>query len=163
MRLSSISNLPAPITPCRIRTIEKVKAILEHPEVKAVIPAENQIAWSTGAEIISGRKMRELYLLKSKVELSGTHLTDARPNYDQYHKPIVDFTFDREGGNIFGRVTGPNIGKPLAILLDGKVESAPNIRSKIRDKGQIQLGGQRPTLTPRILPPYFAPVRFRRR
>jgi len=121
---------------------EKVKAILEHPDVKAAIPAEDQIAWSTGSEIISGRKLRQLYLLKSKVELSGRHLTDARPNYDQYHKPIVDFTFDREGGNIFGRVTGPNIGKPLAILLDSKVESAPNIKSKIRDKGMIQLSGQ---------------------
>ncbi len=121
---------------------EKVKAILEHPDVKAAIPAEDQIAWSTSTEIISGRKLRELYLLKSKVELSGRHLTDARPNYSQYHKPIVDFTFDREGGNIFGRVTGPNIGKPLAILLDGKVESAPNIKSKIRDKGMIELSGQ---------------------
>lgn len=121
---------------------EKVKAILEHPDVKAAVPADNQVAWSTRAELASGRKLRELYLLKSKVELSGRHLTDARPNYDQYHKPIVDFTFDREGGNIFGRVTGPNIGKPLAILLDSKVESAPNIRSKIRDKGQIQMGGQ---------------------
>jgi protein-export membrane protein SecD len=93
---------------------EKVKAILEHPDVKAAIPAEDQIAWSRGAEIINGRKSHELYLLKSKVELTGRHLTDARPNYDQYRKPIVDFTFDREGGNIFGRVTGPNIGKPLA-------------------------------------------------
>jgi SecD/SecF fusion protein len=121
---------------------EKVKAILEHPNVKAAIPAEDQIAWSTGSEIIGGRKLRQLYLLKSKIELSGRHLTDARPNYDQYHKPRVDFTFDREGGNIFGRVTGPNIGKPLAILLDGKVESAPNIKSKIRDQGVIDLSGQ---------------------
>jgi protein-export membrane protein SecD len=121
---------------------EKVKAILEHPDIKAAIPPEDQIAWSRGSELVSGRKLHELYLLKSKVELSGTHLTDARPNYDQYHKPIVDFTFDREGGNTFGRVTGPNIGKPLAILLDGKVESAPNIKSKIRDKGMIQLSGQ---------------------
>ncbi|MCX6833132.1 MAG: protein translocase subunit SecD [candidate division Zixibacteria bacterium] len=121
---------------------EKVKAILEHPDVKAAIPAEDQIAWSRGTELVSGRKLRELYLLKSKVELSGRHLTDARPNYDQYHKPRVDFTFDREGGNIFGRVTGPNIGKPLAILLDGKVESAPNIKSKIRDQGVIDLTGQ---------------------
>jgi protein-export membrane protein SecD len=121
---------------------EKVKAILDQQQIKDAIPPEDQIAWSRGAEIVSGRKLRQLYLLKSKVELSGTHLTDARPNYDQYHKPIVDFTFDREGGNIFGRVTGPNIGKPLAILLDGKVESAPNIRSKIRDKGMIELSGQ---------------------
>lgn len=122
--------------------VEKVKAILENPEIKASIPADNQVTWSTGTELMSGRKMHQLYVLKKKVELSGRHLTDARPNYDQYHKPIVDFTFDREGGNIFSRLTGANIGKPLAILLDGRVESAPNIKSKIRDKGMIQMGGQ---------------------
>lgn len=121
---------------------EKIKAIFNHPEIQSQIPPDNQIAWSTGVDTKSGRKVRELYLLKSKVELSGAHLTDARPSYDQYHKPVVDFTLDREGGNQFGRVTGPNIGKPLAILLDGKVESAPMIRSKIRDKGQITMGGQ---------------------
>ncbi len=121
---------------------EKVKAILESGEVKSAIPAEDQVAWGRSTDIVNGRRVRPLYLLKSKVELSGSHLTDARPNYDQYHKPIVNFTFDREGGNIFARVTGPNIGKPLAILLDGKVESAPNIRSKIRDKGEIELSGQ---------------------
>ncbi len=122
--------------------VEKVKAILENPAVKSLIPSDDQIAWSTATELVGGRKMHSLYILKGKVELSGRHLTDARPNYDQYHKPIVDFTLDREGGNTFGRVTGPNIGKPLAILLDGKVESAPTIRAKIRDKGQIQMGGQ---------------------
>ncbi len=118
-----------------------VDRILEDPAIKAVIPPDVEFAWSTRSELINGQRIRPLYLLKKKVEMSGTHLTDANPNYDQFHKPVVDFVFDREGGEMFGRVTGPNIGKPLAILLDGKVESAPNIRSKIRDKGQITLGG----------------------
>ncbi len=118
-----------------------VDAIINSPEVKAIIPSDDEFAWSTGDEMASGRKIRKLYLLKKKTELSGAHLTDARPNYDQYHKPIVNFTLDREGGQIFGRLTGPNIGKPLAILLDGRVESAPTIQSRIRDKGQITMGG----------------------
>lgn len=118
-----------------------VDRILEDPSIKSVIPPDVEFAWSTRSELMNGQQIRPLYLLKKKVEMSGTHLTDANPNYDQFHKPVVDFVFDREGGEMFGRVTGPNIGKPLAILLDGKVESAPNIRSKIRDKGQITLGG----------------------
>ncbi len=118
-----------------------VNRILDDPAIKAAIPPDVEFAWSTRSELINGQKIRPLYLLKKKIEMSGTHLTDANPNYDQFHKPVVDFVFDREGGEMFGRVTGPNIGKPLAILLDGKVESAPNIRSKIRDKGQITLGG----------------------
>ncbi len=120
----------------------RVNAIIESPEVKAVIPSDNQLAWGTREELVNGQNVRKLYLLKSKTELSGAHLTDARPNYDQYHSPIVEFNLDREGGQIFGRVTGPNIGKPLAILLDGRVESAPTIQSKIRDQGQITLSGQ---------------------
>ncbi len=118
-----------------------VNRILDDPKIKAAIPPDVEFAWSTRSELINGQRIRPLYLLKKKIEMSGTHLTDANPNYDQFHKPVVDFVFDREGGEMFGRVTGPNIGKPLAILLDGKVESAPNIRSKIRDKGQITLGG----------------------
>jgi protein-export membrane protein SecD len=120
----------------------RVNAIIRSPEVLAVVPSDNELAWNTREELIDGRGVRQLYLLKSKTELSGAHLTDARPNYDQYHSPVVDFTLDREGGQIFGRVTGPNIGKPLAILLDGRVESAPTIQSRIRDQGQITLGGQ---------------------
>jgi len=46
----------------------------------------------------------------------------------------------KEGGRLFASLTGANIGKPLAIVLDGKVESAPIIQSKIRDRGQIELG-----------------------
>lgn len=120
---------------------EKVKSILDLPEVQAAIPNDDQIAWSTRDEMVSGRPVRKLYLLKKKVQLDGSRLTDARPNYDQYHKPVVDFTLDREGGRIMGRVSGPNIGKPLAIVLDGRVESAPVIKTKLRDKSQITLGG----------------------
>lgn len=119
-----------------------VDRLLRDPAVAAAIPPDVEFAWSTRTELINGQKIRPLYLLKKKVELTGVHLTDARPDYDQFHKPVVSFNLDREGGDIFGKVTGPNIGKPLAILLDGKVESAPNIRSKIRDQGQITLGGQ---------------------
>ena len=119
-----------------------VDRILTDPTVLAAIPPDVEFAWSTRSELVNGQRIRPLYLLKKKVELTGVHLTDARPDYDQFHKPVVSFNLDREGGETFGKVTGPNIGKPLAILLDGKVESAPNIRSKIRDQGQITLGGQ---------------------
>jgi len=75
------------------------------------------------------------------VELSGKYLVDARPTYDQFRKPEVQFTLTKKGGRIFARVTGANIDKPLAITLDGRVESAPIIRSKIRDRGAIEMGG----------------------
>lgn len=120
----------------------KVDRMLSHPDIQAAIGSDVQLAWGTRAQLINNRRVRELYVVKSKVEMTGAYLKDANPNYDQFHKPIVEFNFDREGGDKFGQVTGPNIGKPLAILLDGRVESAPTIRSKIRDRGQIEMGGQ---------------------
>jgi preprotein translocase subunit SecD len=79
--------------------------------------------------------------LKKPVEFSGKYLVDAKPEYDQYHKPEVKFTLTKEGGRRFARLTGANVGKPLAITLDGRVESAPTIQSKIRDQGVITMGG----------------------
>lgn len=119
----------------------EVDRLINNPEMRAALPPDVELAWGIRPEMINGRQRRQLYVLKKKVELTGAHLKAANPNYDQFHKPVVDFELDREGGEIFGKLTGANINKPLAILLDGRVESAPNIRSKIRDRGQITLGG----------------------
>jgi len=119
----------------------KVELLLNQPQVKALIPDDVEFAWSTRAETFQNQKFWSLYLLKKRVELSGNYLVDAKPRYDQFRKPEVNFTLTKQGGRIFARVTGANIDKPLAITLDGRVESAPIIRSKIRDTGVIEMGG----------------------
>jgi protein-export membrane protein SecD len=118
-----------------------VQKFLSDPEVLAAIPSDVQLAWSTGPVSSGGFSYpRGIYVLKSRVELSGKHLTDAQPRRDNFGKWVVDFKLDRQGGQIFSAVTGANIGKPLAIVLDNQVESAPIIQSRIRDRGQIELG-----------------------
>ncbi len=117
----------------------KVELLLSDPKVKSAIPEDDEFAWSTGSETMQGQEYWGLYLLKKRVELSGKYLVDAKPRYDQFRKPEVNFTLTKPGGRIFARVTGANIDKPLAITLDGRVESAPIIRSKIRDSGVIEL------------------------
>jgi SecD/SecF fusion protein len=119
----------------------KVDLLINQPEVKAAIPDDDELAWSTRSEVLQGQEYWGLYLLKKRVELSGKYLVDAKPRYDQFRKPEVNFTLTKPGGRIFARVTGANIDKPLAITLDGRVESAPIIRSKIRDNGVIEMGG----------------------
>ncbi|UCB52786.1 MAG: protein translocase subunit SecD [Candidatus Zixiibacteriota bacterium] len=118
-----------------------VELLLDRPEVQELIPKDDQFAFSTRAETFQNQKYWGLYLLKKRSELSGKYLVDARPTYDQFRKPEVQFTLTKKGGRIFARVTGANIDKPLAITLDGRVESAPIIRSKIRDRGVIEMGG----------------------
>ncbi len=114
---------------------------LKDPDVKKVVPKDMEFEWSTRTKSIGSMKYHTLYALKKRVEMSGKYLTDARPNWDQFRKPVVNFTLTKEGGRIFAGITGANIGKPLAITLDGTVESAPQIKSKIRDRGQITMGG----------------------
>ncbi len=120
--------------------VPRVRQMLENPEVKALIPEEVELSWSTRSQSDRGIEYMFLYVVKKQVELSGKYLTDARPAFDQFRRPIVNFQLTKEGGRIFAALTGANIGKPLAIILDGKVESAPVIQSKIRDRGQIELG-----------------------
>jgi protein-export membrane protein SecD len=118
-----------------------VELLLSRPEIQELIPKDDEFAFSTRAETFQNRRYWGLYLLKKRSELSGKYLVDARPTYDQFRKPEVQFTLTKKGGRIFARVTGANIDKPLAITLDGRVESAPIIRSKIRDRGVIEMGG----------------------
>jgi protein-export membrane protein SecD len=119
----------------------KIELILNDPKVKEVIPPDDEFAWATRTEDIQGGKYQRIYLLRKAVEFSGKYLVDAKPQYDQYRKPEVKFTLTKEGGRRFARLTGANVGKPLAILLDGRIESAPTIQSKIRDQGVITMGG----------------------
>ena len=120
----------------------KVELFLKDPDVLAVIPEDDEFAWATRIEIIQGMEYQKLYLLKKRMEFSGKYLVDARPiARDEYGKPYVNFKLTKQGGRKFARLTGANIGKPLAITLDGRVESAPEIQSKIRDEGRITMGG----------------------
>ncbi len=86
----------------------------------------------------------EVYLVNKDPELTGETIVDAR---QQISSDIgtagrfeVSLTFNREGARIFSRVTGANIGKPLAIILDRRVQSAPVIQAKIRD-GRARITG----------------------
>ncbi len=117
-----------------------VRNILARPEVKKLIPPDLEFAWGTKAQFNGGVEEEQLYVLKRQTEMSGKYLTDAKPSFDQFRKPIVNFQLTREGGRQFARLTGANIGKPLAIVLDGRVESAPEIQSRINDRGQITMG-----------------------
>lgn len=80
-------------------------------------------------------------LLKAVPILDGERITDARVVYDENHQPVVSFTLDSQGAKIFGDFSGSNIGKRMAIVLDGKVYSAPVIRQRIGGgSGQISGG-----------------------
>lgn len=72
------------------------------------------------------------YVLKREVALTGDYLTDAQVSYSStYNTPIVEFKLDAAGSKLFEELTGENIGKRMAIVLDDNVYSAPVIKTKI--------------------------------
>jgi preprotein translocase subunit SecD len=81
------------------------------------------------------------YLVKEIPILNGSQVVDAQVAFDQSNQAIINFTLNSTGARIFGEFTSKNIGKRLAVVLDGKVYSAPNIRERIGGgSGQISGG-----------------------
>lgn len=79
--------------------------------------------------------------VKRQVMVSGDELVDAQQGFDPTNnQPVVNIRFDGAGGKKFGRVTSENVNRPFAIILDGKVLSAPNINEPILG-GSAQISG----------------------
>jgi preprotein translocase subunit SecD len=77
------------------------------------------------------------YMVKRAAAVSGQDVRNARASLDENNRPAVSFTLSNEGGRKFGKVSGENIGRQLAIILDGRVQSAPTLESKINSDGRI--------------------------
>lgn len=126
----------------------QVMRYLNSREYAKLIPGDVEFLW--GSKEINnfgdGKTYWRLYLVKKQSDLNGSKLEDARATigsgYDPASagKPIVQMEFTREGGRIFSRVTGANVGKRLAIVLDEKVYMAPNIQDKISGGSAIITG-----------------------
>ncbi|MBK8551529.1 MAG: protein translocase subunit SecD [Ignavibacteria bacterium] len=120
---------------------EKIERILNREDVKAVIPSDMQFAWSNRTFESEGEKIHVLYAVKKDAELTGKVITDARSNIDPTsNTPIVTMEMDSEGASDWARITGANINKRIAIVLDNVVYSAPNVRNKITG-GNSQIEG----------------------
>src|SRR5215471_13779915 len=82
------------------------------------------------------------YYLQRRAGLTGEYLANADQTWDQQTgRPEVAFEFDHQGAAISERMTGDNIGRKMAILLDDKITSAPVIEGRIGARGRITLGG----------------------
>lgn len=92
-----------------------------------------------GVDILPGAHDANKYAVESRVAISGERLADAKAGFDQRtNEPIVSFTFDSLGARQFAEITQANVGRPFAIVLDGKVLTAPVIREPIiGGNGQI--------------------------
>ncbi len=125
---------------------ERLKRILEDPEIQKIIKEEAGDAEFLWGKLDPSGEYYSVYLVDKQPALTGETIVDAYPQpgsgYDpnSFGKFEVSLTFNDEGARIFSRVTGANLGKRLAIVLDRKVHSAPTIQAKIRD-GRARITG----------------------
>ena len=120
---------------------EKVDKILAREDVKNIIPSDMIFAWSNKTFQSGPDKIHVLYAIKKDPELTGKVITNARSNIDPANnQPIVTMEMNSEGSADWGRITGANIKKRCAIVLDNVVYSAPVINTKITG-GNSQIEG----------------------
>ena len=94
-------------------------------------PVGDEMLYQERYDQATGGTSRVPFLVRKQVLLDGSLLNNARVEFDQYQQPQVGIEFSRKGARIFERVTGDNIHKRLAIVLDKKVYSAPTIQDRI--------------------------------
>ena len=104
------------------------------------LPANTIVAFEKPAAAETLEIAKVPHLVRTDTDVSGDMLEDASVRPGQYGEPTVSFRFGSEGKRKFGALTGANIGKQLAIVLDNVVYSAPVIQSRIDGEGQITLG-----------------------
>jgi preprotein translocase subunit SecD len=100
----------------------------------------NDEAKSFGDVILTDVATPEKYLLRAIPVLDGSMLTDAKVGFDENNQPVINFTLNGQGAKIFGDFTAVSVGKRMAVVLDNKVYSAPNINERIGG-GRVQISG----------------------
>ncbi|HSJ05861.1 MAG TPA: protein translocase subunit SecD [Longimicrobiales bacterium] len=121
--------------------VERVRQYLALPGVVELLPRGTALAWDARPRGTGAQLYRALYFVERDAFLTGERLENATAGRDpQYNQTIVSFQLDRTGGRMFERVTGANVGRRIAIILDEQVHSAPSIRTRIGASGQIDMG-----------------------
>jgi SecD/SecF fusion protein len=120
----------------------KLEMILNRPDVQKVIPNNVEFKFSAKTEKdANGKEYYRLFLVNKDPELTGGVITDANANIDpNTSTPIVTMTMNSEGATEWARITGANVGKRIAIMLDGAIFSAPVVKGKIPG-GRSQIEG----------------------
>lgn len=131
---------------------DRVVRLLNRPEVQQVIPQDFEFLWSAKAKAsANGQKFYTLFAVKKTSELRGDVVTNAQASVSpDDNRPIVNMEMNSEGAHEWARITGANIGKRIAIILDKGVFSAPNVINKI-PSGRSQITGMESPAEARLL------------
>jgi preprotein translocase subunit SecD len=140
-------QLPGVSDPEQAKRVIKKTAQLALKLVEDTANTQEALLQATGGKVPDDKEVVQgqgdtpgqpvFYLVKKEAVITGRDLKNARAGVDQNNAPDVQFTLNTQGADRFKRETGRNVGKRLAIILDGIVASAPTIQSQIAGEGVI--------------------------
>ncbi len=124
--------------------VRSIKRKFKKSTFIAAVPSDSRLAWGVSPRDITGdgRLHRALYLMKGSAELNGDVVTDARESLGGFSGAefVVHISMNDEGSREWSKITAGNVGKRIAIVMDGQVHMAGVIRDKISD-GRTQIEG----------------------
>ena len=124
----------------------QINKVLNMKEVKDILPRDLKLMWGVKAsDMDKTGRIFELYAIKStqrngRAPLEGDVIVNARDEFDQFNKPCVSMSMNTEGSRRWAVLTKQNIGREIAIVLDGYVYSAPRVNGEITG-GNSQITG----------------------
>lgn len=138
--------------------VAKLEAYLQELAVRRILTSEYEVVFAAKTyESLADPKRKntegwfEMFALKSESELTGDVLTEAVSSFDPINnQPVVNMSMSSEGAERWARITGANIKKRIAIVLDGRVYSAPTVQNRITG-GNSQISGSRNIEEARLL------------
>ena len=149
-----VSNASSPVIGyANYKDTAEVNRYLAMPEVKENLPKNLRLLWSVSAsEFDPLAQTFELYGIKmternGKAPLEGDVMVDAKDDFDRYGKPCVNMSMNTDGARRWAQLTKQNIGKWIAIVLDGYVYSAPVVQNEITGGSSIITGNFTPDQT----------------
>ncbi len=148
-----VVQLPGVDDPDRVRRLIKSTAFLEFRIVEGSasesreallaglggrVPDNLEILDGDVRDKTGGLVGKQYYTVQKRRTVTGRDLKNARASVGEFNRPIVHFSLSPQGSKAFSELTGSNIGRGLAIVLDGRVVSAPVINARISDEGIIE-------------------------
>ena len=124
----------------------EVNKLLAMKEAQTILPKELRLKWGVkAADFDKSGQIYELYAIKSterngRAPLEGDVITDAKDDFDNFGKPSVSMSLNTDGSRLWATLTKNNVGRAIAIVLDGYVYSAPNVNGEITG-GHSQITG----------------------
>ena len=124
----------------------EVNKLLAMKEAQTILPKELRLKWGVkAADFDKSGQIYELYAIKSterngRAPLEGDVITDAKDDFDNFGKPSVSMSMNTDGSRRWATLTKNNVGRAIAIVLDGYVYSAPNVNGEITG-GHSQITG----------------------